>query len=151
MSSGDTGQHAPEGVPPLRVLYIDDNRDLADSAVDLLRLVGFDARACYEGETALAEAREFLPALYLIDLNMPGMNGDELAVRLREQTGGKLVLIAITAMSDESSRARIKAAGFDLHLVKPVDPHKLLSVVDVLWQTWKSDHEPASQGNKLRT
>ena len=122
---------------PLRVLCVDDNRDAADSTADLLRIVGFDARACYDGPTALAEAAAFRPGLCLIDLNMPGMDGDELAVRLREQSGGALpVLVAVTAMDDAASGERVQAARFDLHLVKPVGPHKLLTVVDALWRAW---------------
>ena len=119
--------------PRPRVMYVDDNRDLADSAVELLRCVGFDARACYDGPTALAEAAAFRPDLCLIDLNMPVMEGDELGVRLREQAGGRpLLIVAVTAMSGDEDRRRTEAAGFQLHLVKPVDPHDLLRVVDEL-------------------
>jgi two-component system, OmpR family, response regulator len=127
------------GGPPLRVLCIDDNRDVADSSVDLLRVVGFEARACYDGESALREAAEFHPSVCLIDLQMPGMEGDELAVRLREQAVGvPPMLVALTAMSNDQSCARIREAGFDMHLVKPVDPHNLLDVVDRLWRVWQA-------------
>lgn len=123
--------------PPLRVLCVDDNRDVADSAADLLQAVGFETRACYDGPIALVEAARFLPSVCLLDLNMPGMDGDELAVKLREQAGGvPLVLVAVTAMSNEQGCRRIEAAGFDLHLVKPVDPHQLVLVVDTLWRAW---------------
>ena len=116
-----------------RVLYVEDNRDLADSAVELLRCVGFDARACYDGPTALAEASTFRPDLCLLDLNMPVMDGDELGGRLREQAGGRpLLIVAVTAMGGDEDRRRTEAAGFRLHLVKPVDPHDLLRVVDEL-------------------
>ena len=99
--------------------------------------MGFQACACYDGPAALAMAAEFLPGVCLIDLNMPGMDGDELAVRLREQAdGAPLVLVAVTAMSNEESGRRIREAGFDLHLVKPVDPFSLESVVDSLWRAW---------------
>ncbi|WP_088256978.1 response regulator [Fimbriiglobus ruber] len=116
--------------PATRVLCVDDNRDVADSEADLLRIVGFVALACYSGASALSEAPAFRPTLCLIDLNMPGMDGDELAMRLRVQLQPPLRLMAITARDDEASRARIRAAGFDLHLVKPVDPQKLLALVD---------------------
>jgi CheY-like chemotaxis protein len=130
----------------LRVLCIDDNRDVADSEVELLRVVGFDARACYDGDSALAEARAFLPAVCLIDLNMPGMDGDEVAARLRDQAGERpLVLVAVTAMSDEASRRRVREAGFALHLIKPVDPHDLLAVVDELWAAWLAVAAPADR------
>jgi CheY-like chemotaxis protein len=126
-----------EAVPRPKVLYVDDNRDLADSAADLLRIVGFDVRVCYDGPSALAVAREFAPDVCLLDLNMPGMEGDELASHIREEAGGRPVLfIAVTAMGSEESRARTAATGFSLHLVKPVDPHDLLRIVDELWQVF---------------
>lgn len=119
MDTAPPGRGDPGGVPPLRVLCVDDNRDVADSSVDLLRVVGFEARACYDGPTALVEAAAFQPGVCLIDLNMPGMDGDELAVRLRAWVAGvRLVLVAVTAMSNEESCRRIRDAGFDLHLIK---------------------------------
>ena len=139
----DTHTHppgdAPAPVPPFRVLCVDDNRDVADSEVDLLLAVGFDARACYDGARALAEAAGFRPGLCLIDLNMPGMDGDELAVLLREQAaGGAAVMVAVTAKGDEESRRRIRAAGFDVHLVKPADPHRLLGMVEAVRRAWET-------------
>jgi two-component system, OmpR family, response regulator len=123
----------PDGVPPLRVLCVDDNRDVADSEADLLHVHGFDARACYSGASALREAAEFRPCVCLIDLNMPGMDGDELAVRLREQEGGPPpVLMAVTARDDEQSQRRIRNAGLAPHLVKPVDPNELVAVIEGL-------------------
>lgn len=110
------------------MLCVDDNRDTADSEAMLLRLAGFDARACYCGPSALAEAAEFLPDICLLDMNMPGMDGDEVAVELRRR-GRPLVLMAVTAMGDAAGRRRIKAAGFDRHLLKPVAPHDLLAAV----------------------
>lgn len=117
-----------------RVLVVDDNRDVADSATELLRIVGFDARACYDGRSALAAIDEFPPDVCLLDLNMPGMDGDELALQIRERTVGRTtLLVAITAMGDPENRRRTAEAGFRLHLVKPVDPHDLLRIVDELW------------------
>jgi two-component system OmpR family response regulator len=122
-----------EVVPRLRVLCVDDNRDATDSAGELLRLVGFDARVCYDGPTALEVAEEFRPDVCLLDLNMPGMDGDELAARIREQAGDRaVVFVAATAQDDDESRQRTADAGFKLHLVKPVDPHALLDVMDTL-------------------
>jgi two-component system OmpR family response regulator len=136
---------SPANPPPHRVLYVDDNRDVTDSAVDLLGIVGLEARGCYDGPSALATAAEFQPGVCMIDLNMPGMDGDELAVKLRERLT-PLVLVAVTAMSDERSRERTAAAGFDLHLVKPVDPHKLLAVIDLAWQAFAAAESPALHG-----
>jgi two-component system, OmpR family, response regulator len=121
--------------PPFRVLCVDDNRDCADSAVLLLNTMGFEARACYDGFAALQLNGSFRPAICFVDLNMPGMDGDEVAAKLREGIGWRpLLLIAMTAMSDQTSRDRTKAAGFDMHLVKPVDPQQLVGVVDKLFR-----------------
>ncbi|HKB02888.1 MAG TPA: response regulator [Gemmataceae bacterium] len=123
--------------PPFRVLVVDDNRDAADSTAQLLTIAGFDARACYDGPSALAVADDFRPGICFLDLNMPGMGGEELALRLRDRAGGRpLVLAAVTAMSAPEFRERTAAAGFDLHLVKPVDPFQLVEVVDTLFRTW---------------
>ncbi len=127
-----------------RVLYVDDNRDLADSATELLRLVGFAACACYDGPSALVTAAEFRPDVCLLDLNMPVMEGDELAGRLRDQAGERpMLIVAVTAMCNDESRRRTEAAGFHLHLVKPVDPHDLLRIVDELWQVLHAVGQPA--------
>ena len=109
-----------------RILCVDDHHDTADSEAMLLQLSGYEARACYSGASALVEAAEFLPDICLIDMNMPGMDGDELAVQLRRPG---LVLMAITAMNDQAGCRRIKAAGFDQHLLKPVSPRDLLAAV----------------------
>jgi len=136
-------------VPPLRILCVDDNRDVADSSVDLLQVMGFEARACYDGPSALAEAVGFRPGVCLIDLNMPGMDGDELAVRLRAWAAGTpLVLVAVTAMSNEESARRIRAAGFDLHLVKPVDPFNMVAVVDELWRAWSAGNRAGAHAQE---
>ena len=129
-----------------RMLCIDDNIDVADSTVDLLQTVGYDARACYSGASALALASSFRPGVCLIDLNMPGMDGDVLAVRLRKQYGETpIVLVAMTAMSNEESCQRIRDAGFDLHLIKPVDPRQLLAAIERMWRL--RDHIRASALN----
>ena len=137
---------APEGGeswPPFRVLCVDDNRDCADSAALLLQAMGFEARACYDGPSALILNDGFRPGVCFVDLNMPGMDGDEVALRLRASPAWRpLLLVAVTAMSNEESRARIEAA-FDLHLVKPVDPGRLLEVVDLLFRAAQSAATPA--------
>lgn len=126
-----------------RVLYVDDNCDVADSATELLRLVGFDTCVRYDGPTALAAAEQFHPDVCILDLNMPGMDGDELATLLRDQAAGRpMLFVAVTAMGNDECRRRTLAAGFHLHLVKPVDPHDLLRVVDELWQLLESGTIP---------
>jgi two-component system OmpR family response regulator len=139
----------PDRGPPLRVLYVDDNQDVAESSVELLRIFGFESRACHDGASAILEATTFLPSVCLIDLNMPGMYGDEVAIRLRKEINGfPLVLVAVTAMSGDQDCRRIKDAGFDMHFIKPVDPHQLLLLVDTLWRAWQqwvNITEPSSE------
>jgi two-component system OmpR family response regulator len=127
---------ADDSWPPLRVLCVDDNRDSADSMVTMLHLVGFEAMGCYGGNEALKVNQIFRPGVCIVDLHMPGMCGDELAIKLRSNLNWRpLFLVAVTAASNESSRERIRAAGFDLHLVKPVDPRHLLEIVDGLFKS----------------
>jgi len=114
----------------LRVLCVDDNRDAADTLGILLELVGFEARVCYDGKTALVAAEEFRPDAAILDLSMPGMTGDELGRLLRERPWARQIpLVALTALGDEEARRRTTAAGFDLHLTKPVSPDRLANVL----------------------
>jgi two-component system, OmpR family, response regulator len=122
---------------PLRVLCVDDNCDVADSEALLLQHVGFDVRVSYDGTTALEIAESFQPSICLLDLDMPGMDGVELAKRLHSWANGRpLVLVVITAMNQDICAERIREAPFDLSLVKPVDPHQLVAVIDTLWQKY---------------
>jgi CheY-like chemotaxis protein len=121
-----------KAAPPFRILCVDDNHDCADSTVTLLRVSGFDARACYDGPTALKMAEEFHPSVCLVDLNMAGMDGDEVAKNMRRHAWCPPMLVSLTASSDEESRQRTSLAGFQLHMVKPIAPEDLLCVVDVL-------------------
>ena len=116
--------------PVLRVLCVDDNHDAADTLGVLLELVGYRARVCYDGASALVAADDFRPDAAILDLSMPGMSGDELGRRLRQTEWGRaLPLVALTALSGEDARDRTTAAGFDLHLVKPVNPDRLANVL----------------------
>jgi CheY-like chemotaxis protein len=122
---------------------VDDNRDVADSTALLLQAVGFETWACYDGPSALRLAEQVRPSVCFLDLHMPGMDGDMVALRLREWAAGRpLLLVALTAMSGGEYRARISAAGFDHHLVKPVDPFNLVQVVDNLFRTWSLSKVP---------
>jgi PAS domain S-box-containing protein len=124
----------PEAVPEparpqggsLRVLVVDDNVDTADSLAMLLRFYGHEVRAVHTGPRALQAARADAPDVILLDIGLPGMDGYEVARRLREQQGsGKVRLIAMTGYGQEADRRRSQDAGFDHHLVKPVDPARL--------------------------
>jgi DNA-binding response OmpR family regulator len=109
---------------------VDDDPDTADSLSMLLELVGFDPFVYYDGRAALAAIDVIRPDAAILDLRMPGMHGCDLARRLREWAGNRpFPMVAVTAQNDEEARRLTAEAGFDLHLVKPVDPDKLAMVV----------------------
>jgi PAS domain S-box-containing protein len=113
--------------PRRRVLVVDDNVDAATSLAKLLtRFHGQDVRVAHDGPAALREAGDFRPDVVLLDIGMPGMDGCEVARRLRAQPEtGRALLVALTGWGQESDRQRSREAGFDHHLVKPVDPDAL--------------------------
>jgi signal transduction histidine kinase/ActR/RegA family two-component response regulator len=114
---------APPAARKTRILVADDNRDAADSLAYMLRIGGHDVRTAYDGQQALDVAETYRPAVALIDLGMPRVNGYETARRLRASSfGADLVLIALTGWGQPDDRSRSLAAGFDHHVVKPVDP-----------------------------
>jgi CheY-like chemotaxis protein len=108
------------------VLVVDDSRDGAESLALLLRLKGHDVRVAHDGLAALEAARANRPDLAILDIGMPGMDGYELAQRLREEPGlAKLVLVALTGWGQAEDRRRSQEAGFNHHLTKPADPAAL--------------------------
>lgn len=120
----------PVEEPILRVLCVDDMADYGDMLGLLLELVGYEVRVCYDGPSALAAADDFRPDAVLLDLNMPGMDGAELGRRLRARPWADgLPLVALTGACGEDARRRTAAAGFDLHLVKPVQPDRLATAL----------------------
>ncbi len=105
---------------------VDDNHDAAVSLSLLLRLQGHEVRVTHDGLTALEAAAEFRPDLVFLDLGMPGMDGYEVARRLRRQPGLEgVVLAALTGWGQQEDRRRSAQAGFDHHLVKPPEPKAL--------------------------
>ncbi|MDZ4773740.1 MAG: PAS domain S-box protein [Planctomycetota bacterium] len=115
---------------PLRILVIDDNEDSAESLSMLLRIGGHSVRAAFSGDAGLQEFNRFDPELVLCDIRMPDMSGYEVARRLRAQPEGKkAVLVALTGFGSESDRESSLRAGFDRHLVKPVDPDRLVETL----------------------
>ena len=105
-----------------RILVVDDNHDVADSLGMLLQLLGYDVRIVHDGPLALATISSYRPAVVLLDIGMPGMDGYEVARQVRKQPEFKdLPLIALTGWGQEEDRRRTKEAGFNHHLVKPVD------------------------------
>ena len=107
---------------PRRVLIVDDNADAADSLAMLLRFHNHQTHVVYGAKEALAAIEPFMPDVALIDIGLPQMNGYELAQRLRAMPKLSGVrLIAITGYGQSEDKRRVRAAGFDAHLVKPVN------------------------------
>ena len=117
---------APRVAKALRILVVDDNRDAADSLSRLLNLRGYDTSVCHEGEAALELAQRIEPHVILLDLGLPGMDGFEVCRRLRDQGRDKAYIVAVTGYGQDEDRRRSREAGFDEHLVKPVDPDALI-------------------------
>ncbi len=112
-------------------MVVDDNRDAADSATAILRLLGHQAECAYTGQGAVELARRFVPGVVLMDLAMPGMNGFETLRLLRGQPGTEHVFaVAMTGYGSGDDRRRTEAAGFDAHLTKPVELDALTALLN---------------------
>ena len=113
-----------------RILVVDDNVDAADSLSQLLEMFGNEVRTANDGEAGIAVAALFRPNVVLMDIGMPKLNGYEAARRIRQQPWGqKMVLVALTGWGQEDDRKMSAAAGFDHHLVKPVDIDALTNLM----------------------
>ena len=117
----------PPARPPIsmrsrRVLIVDDNHDSADSLAMLLKATGNETHTAYDGHAAVDEAMTFRPEVVLLDIGLPKLNGYDVARRIREKSWGKgMLLVAVTGWGQEHDRQTSKDAGFDHHLVKPVE------------------------------
>ena len=112
-----------------RVLVVDDNRDTAAGLSKLLKLLGHDVRVAYDGPTAVELARTHRPEVVLLDIGLPGMDGYEVAKRLRGEEGCRgAMIVAASGYGQEEDRRRSREAGFDHHLVKPVDFDALMAL-----------------------
>jgi PAS domain S-box-containing protein len=121
---------APSSLAGRRILVVDDNVDSADSLAVLLRLQGYEAAVAHDGLTAVEMALRTLPHVVLLDIGLPGLNGYEVARRLRDSPqGAGMQLIALTGWGEASDRKLARAAGFDEHLVKPVNHDRLLALL----------------------
>ena len=127
--AGPTGERStaetPSVQPPMsgrRVLVVDDNVDGAESLANMLQIGGHETRTAHSGPAALDAARPFNPEVVFLDIGLPGMNGYEVAKRLRaEPTLGGAVLVALTGWGSDDDKRRSREAGFDFHLTKPVE------------------------------
>ena len=113
-----------------RILVVDDDHDGAELLVTMLGLRGHETRAAHDGAEALAVAREFAPEIVFLDIGLPGLDGNEVARRLRaDPMHAGALLIALTGWGGEDDKRQTREAGFDFHLTKPVDLH---AVGDIL-------------------
>lgn len=121
---------ASQGAKKLRVLVADDGSDVATWLSVLLSHNGYDVRPAMSGEEALTVAERFRPQVALIDIGMPGLDGYEVARRLRATAWGRaIMLVAVTGWADAEHERRSQEAGFHHHWVKPVLPERLLKLL----------------------
>lgn len=114
----------------LRIIVADDNQDAADSLALLLEAAGHQATAVYDGQAAVEAAAALHPDVIVLDIGMPALDGCEAARRIRAEPWGRDVfLVALTGWGQPADQRRAEAAGFDLHLTKPVDPAKIVAVL----------------------
>ena len=119
-----------KSIAPKRILIVDDNVDAAAALNLLLQSLGHETSVAHDGLQALAAAEVFRPDVVLLDIGLPGVSGYEVARRLRTGKGGALKIIAITGWGQEADRVRAAEAGFDVHLVKPVDESALRDLLE---------------------
>ena len=125
--------HAIDLSRALRVLVVDDNKDAAETLAMLLESFGHEVLVEYDATTALARAAVHQVDVCLLDIGLPGMNGYELARKLRTQAGTQVsTLVAVTGYGQEQDRRSSQEAGFAHHLIKPVDPQNLLKLLEVI-------------------
>jgi CheY-like chemotaxis protein len=111
---------------PLRLVVVDDNADNAHSLSLLLETLGHEAKIAHNGIQALGIAHQFEPDAMIIDIGMPGLDGLELARRIRAEAWGKdLLLVAASGWGQDEDKQRSREAGFNMHLVKPIELREL--------------------------
>ena len=126
--SNATSSTASSAAP--RVLLVDDNVDAVESMEILLQAFGYEVSTAVHPDLALAQLESFAPAAAVIDIGLPGMDGYQLATEIRRRLAGKpMRLIAFTGYGGADDIARARVAGFDAHLVKPVEIDRLLAAL----------------------
>ena len=132
-----SGESSPEGAAApaeegsrRRLLIVEDNQDAARSLAKLLRMLGHEVQICHDGDAALTVLESYFPDVILLDIGLPGMDGYEVAARIQDTFGERRpMLVALTGYGQEDDLRRTKAAGFDHHFVKPLDPHALADLL----------------------
>jgi CheY-like chemotaxis protein len=116
-----------------RILVADDNPDVVESFQIMLRILGHDVQTAQDGLEAIEKAEKFRPDVIVLDVGMPMLDGYETATRIRQQPWSReVVLIAVTGWGNEKDKLKSAAAGFNIHLVKPVDATTILEALDQL-------------------
>jgi PAS domain S-box-containing protein len=127
------GDSSPEYDTKRRVLIVDDNRDSADSLAMLMEITGNETYLAHDGVEAVDAVEKYRPQVVLLDIGLPRLDGHEVCRQIREQPWGKdIVIIALTGWGQEDDRRKSQEAGFNGHLVKPVDYDKLLALLSEL-------------------
>jgi CheY-like chemotaxis protein/two-component sensor histidine kinase len=121
----------------LRVLVVDDNHDVAESTAVLLRLEGCEVHLAHDGEEALRQVRHLHPTAVLLDIGLPRMDGYQVAERIRAEPEHRgILIVAVSGYGQEEHRMRSKQAGFDYHIVKPIEPSVLTGLLASLRATY---------------
>ena len=122
--------HEPLPTVRRRILVVDDNEDAAEWLATVLRLNGHEMHIAHDGLEAMKTAERVRPDAVLLDIGLPRLDGYEVCRRIREQSWGKdLLLVALTGWGQDEDRQKSRDAGFDGHLVKPVDDEELLRLL----------------------
>jgi len=128
--SHERSEAQAEQSAPRRILIVDDNKDSADSLALLLEITGNKTYMAHDGVEAVEAIEKHRPEVVLLDIGLPKLDGHEVCRRVRKQPWGKdIVVIALTGWGQEDDRRRSEEAGFNGHLVKPVDYDKLLKLL----------------------
>jgi CheY-like chemotaxis protein len=119
-----------------RILVADDNRDVVESFQIMLRILGHEVQTALDGQEAIEKAEQFRPDVIVLDVGMPMLDGYETASRIRQRPWSRdVVLIAVTGWGNDKDKLKSAAAGFDVHLVKPVDATTILEALDQMDQS----------------
>jgi len=133
----------PATTEGMRILVADDNVDAAATLATLLEMMGHEVRHVHDGDAAITETASFDPRLVLLDIGMPTINGYEVCRRLRAQENGRgRTIVAVTGWGQPQDVQRSRDAGFDQHLVKPIDVDKLTEVIEGVMRTPADSDQP---------
>jgi PAS domain S-box-containing protein len=133
---------------PQRILVVDDNQDAAESLAMVLGIMGHETRTAHDGATAIGVAAAFEPEVILLDIGMPRLNGYDTVRHIRDQEWGRnAMVVAVTGWGQEHDQRRSRDAGFDHHLVKPVDLGQLMQLITAPWSRRRSGPHAARFGS----